>query len=139
MDDEYSALMRNNTWTLIPLPAGRTPISSKWVFLVKYLHVGSIDKYKVRLVAKVFNQRAGFDYGEIFSLVVKPTSIRIVLSIALSRAWPIRQLDINNAFLNGHIEEDVYMTQPQGYVVGDGSLVCKLTKALYGLKQAPKA
>ena len=71
--------------------------------------------------------------------MVKPTSIRIVLSITLSRAWQIRQLDINNAFLNGHIEEDIYMTQPQGYVVGDGSLVCKLTKALYGLKQAPRA
>ena len=137
MDDEYSTLMRNNTWTLVPLPAGRTPIGSKWVFWVKYLPDGFIDKYKARLVARGFNQRAGFDYGETFSPVVKPTSIRIVLSITLFKAWPIRQLNINNAFLNGHIEEDVYMTQPQGYVVGDGSLVCKLTKALYGLKQAP--
>ena len=98
-----------------------------------------MQKYKARLVAQGFNQRLDFDSIETFSPMVKPTSIQLILSLVVSNSWCIRQLDVNNAFLNGDLLEDVYMKQPQGYEVGDGSLVCKLTKALYGLKQAQRA
>ena len=117
MDDEYSALMRNNTWQLVKLPPGRVAIGSKSVFRTKYNLDGSLQKYKARLVAQGFSQRPGFDFTETFGPVVKPTSIRVVLSLVVSKSWPIRQLDVNNAFLNGDLMEDVYMTQPK---VGDG-------------------
>ena len=138
MDDEYGTLMRKNTWQLVKLPPDKHPIRSKWVFRVKYNSNGSLQKYKARLVAQGFNQRLGFDFIETFNPVVKPTPIKLILSLAVTKSWTIRQLDVNNVFLNGDLQEDVYMTQPQAYEIGDGSLVCKLTKALYGLKQAPR-
>ena len=98
---ELEALQRNNTWSLVPLLEGRIPIGCRWVYKVKENPNGSVRKYKARLVAKGFHQQVGFDFNETFSPVVKPTTIRIVLTIALSRGWSVRQLDINNAFLNG--------------------------------------
>ncbi|RVW43373.1 Retrovirus-related Pol polyprotein from transposon RE1 [Vitis vinifera] len=114
---EYDALQRNNTWSLVPLPAGRQAIGCKWVYKTKENPDGTVQKYKARLVAKGFHQQAGFDFTETFSPVVKPSTIRVVFTIALSRNWAIKQLDVNNAFLNGDL----------------------LHKALYGLKQAPRA
>lgn len=139
MGQEYSALMQTKTWNLVPLPHGRNPIGCKWVFRLKHNPDGTISKHKARLVAKGFHQQEGFDFFETFSPVVKPTTVRVVLTLALSQNWFIKQIDINNAFLNGDLSEEVYMTQPPSFVQGDGSLVCKLNKALYGLKQVPQS
>jgi histone deacetylase 1/2 len=138
MREEFEALHKNQTWTLMPLPPDRQAIGCKWVFRTKENPDGSINKYKARLVAKGFHQQHGFDFNETFSPVIKPITIRLILSLAISYKWPLKQLDINNAFLNGSLEEEVYMVQPQGFEASDPSLVCKLNKALYGLKQAPR-
>ena len=115
-------------------------IDSKWVFKVKRHADGSIEWYKARLVAKGFKQRYGLDYEDNLSPVVKPTTIRLLLSLAVTRGWSLRQLDVQNAFLHGVLEEEVYMRQPPGFVDPDRPQhLCRLVKALYGLKQAPRA
>uniref|UniRef100_A0ACD5V3W7 Uncharacterized protein n=1 Tax=Avena sativa TaxID=4498 RepID=A0ACD5V3W7_AVESA len=140
MDDEIAALHRNGTWSLVPFRPGLNIIDSKWVYKLKYKADGSIDRYKARLVAKGFKQHAGIDYDDTFSPVVKHTTIRVLLSLALSHNWSIRQLDVQNAFLHGVLNEEVYMFQPPGYVDSQHPRhICKLQKSLYGLKQAPRA
>ncbi|WVZ96725.1 hypothetical protein U9M48_042326 [Paspalum notatum var. saurae] len=140
MDSEFLALMKNKTWHLVPPQKGTNIIDCKWVYKVKRKADGSLDRYKARLVAKGFKQRFGIDYEDTFSPVIKATTIRIILSIAISRGWSLRQLDVSNAFLHGFLEEDVYMKQPPGYEnKSTPNYVCKLDKALYGLKQAPRA
>lgn len=140
MDIEYDALVKNKTWHLVPPQKGRNIIECKWVYKIKRKADGSLDRYKARLVAKGFKQRYGIDYEDTFSPVVKSATIRIVLSIAVSRGWNLRQLDVQNAFLHGYLEEEVYMKQPPGYEDKTKfNYVCKLDKALYGLKQAPRA
>lgn len=131
--------MRNQTWTLVKPSESRKPIGCKWVFRVKENSDGSLNKYKARLVAKGFHQQAGSDFTEAFSPVVKPVTVRIVLTLAVTHKWTIQQIDVNNAFLNGTLEEEVFMQQPPGFESFDKSLVCKLNKAIYGLKQAPRA
>jgi histone deacetylase 1/2 len=138
MDEEYNALVRNNTWHLVKAPQGKNVIDCKWVYKIKRKADGSLDRYKARLVAKGFRQRYGIDYEDTFSPVVKIATVRLVLGIAVSRGWSLRQLDVQNAFLHGILEEEVYMKQPPGYE-GKSTLVCKLDKAIYGLKQAPRA
>jgi histone deacetylase 1/2 len=140
MDNEYQALLKNKTWHLVPLPKGKNIIDCKWVFKVKRKADGTIDRYKARLVAKGFKQRYGIDYENTFIPVVKAATIRLILSIAVSRGWTLRQLDVQNVFLHGILEEEVYMRQPPGYAdKSKSTFVCKLDKALYGLKQAPRA
>lgn len=129
--------MANNTWSLTKLPSHRKAIGYKWVFRVKENPDGSVNKYKVRLVAKGYNQLPGQDYGETFSPVIKPTTIRVILSLALTYKWEIQQIDIKNAFINGTLQEEIYMSQPAGFVATDKTLVYKLHRSLYGLKQAP--
>lgn len=139
MEAEFNALIHNQTWELVP-PASHKPIGCKWVFRIKRKPDGTIDKYKARLVAKGFHQQYGKDYFDTFSPVTKPVTIRTVLSIALSNNWPLRQLDVNNAFLQGTLHEEVYMVQPPGYTHPQfPNHLCKLKKSIYGLKQAPRA
>ncbi|MCH79360.1 retrovirus-related Pol polyprotein from transposon TNT 1-94 [Trifolium medium] len=130
MQEEYNALMKNNTWTLVDPPNHKRPIGCKWVFRIKENPDGTINKYKARLVAKGFHQKAGSDFTETFSPVVKPVTVRTVLTIVVTNKWPIQQIDVNNAFLNGLLEEEVYMQQPPGFETSDKTLVCKLNKAL---------
>jgi histone deacetylase 1/2 len=140
MDSEYMALTKNKTWYLVPPRKGINAVDYKWVWKKKFKSDGSLDNYKGRLVAKGFKQRYGIDYGDTFSPVAKPTTIRVVLSLAVSGGRSLRQLDVSNAFLHGHLEKDVYMKQPLGYEDKNfPGYVCKLDKALYGLKQAPRA
>jgi histone deacetylase 1/2 len=140
MDTEFDALIRNQTWHLVPKPKGKNIIGCKWVYKVKRKADGSIDRYKARLVAKGYKQRYGIDYEDTFSPVVKAATIHIVLSVAVSLGWSLRQLDVQNAFLHGVLNEEVYMYQPPGYAnKSHPSYVCRLDKALYGLKQAPRA
>ncbi|KAK5825678.1 hypothetical protein PVK06_020536 [Gossypium arboreum] len=139
---EYQALLVNRTWDLMPLPAGKRAVGCKWIFKVKKNADGSIARYKGRLVVKGYLQESGIDFQETFSPVVKPTTIRVVLSIALSMGWSLRQVDVNNEFLNGDLNEDIYMVQPPGFEqvgVNGQQLVCKLKKALYRINQAPRA
>ncbi|KAL5563338.1 hypothetical protein UlMin_033085 [Ulmus minor] len=112
MSQEYDALVRNGTWELVPPASSHNIVGCKWIVRIKRHSNGSIDRYKGRLVAKGFHQRPGVDYHDTFSPVVKPTTVRLVLSLAVSRKWSLRQLDINNAFLQGSLSEAVYMSQP---------------------------
>jgi len=140
MREEYDSLMTNNTWTLVPLPAGRKPISCKWVFKIKQGANGEVECYKARLVARGFTQTYGVDYNETFAPVAKFTSIRSILALAALEDMDIHQMDVKIAFLNGELEEEIYMEQPQGFVHQGGEhLVCKFQKSLYGLKQSPRA
>ncbi|MDV3187721.1 MAG: reverse transcriptase domain-containing protein [Sweet potato little leaf phytoplasma] len=139
MDCEYAALQKNKTWTLVPASPSLNVVGNKWIFRIKRNVDGSIQRYKARLVAKGFHQSPGVDFFETFSPVVKASTIRVVLSLAVSRGWSLRQLDFKNAFLNGTLDEDVYMTQPSGYEdPAYPNHICKLNKAIYGLKQAPR-
>jgi len=113
MAEEYQALIDNGTWRLVPLPPGANVVTGKWIFKHKYHSDGTLARHKARWVVRGFSQRHGIDYDETFSPVVKPATIRAVLSIAASHAWPIHQLDVKNAFLHGHLEETVYCQQPQ--------------------------
>src|ERR1044072_4884628 len=122
MQDEYNALMKNNTWTLVSLPPNRESIGCKWVFRIKENPDGTVNKYKARLVAKGYHQQFGYDYTETFSPVIKPVTIRVILTLALTYGWELKQIDVNNAFLNGLLQEEVYMDQPTGFQTKDKAL-----------------
>jgi hypothetical protein len=127
-------------WHLVPPQKGQNIIGCKWVYKTKRKQDGSLDRYKACLVAKGFKQRYDIDYEDTFSPVVKAVTIRIVLSIAVSRGWSLWQLDVQNAFLHGDLEEEVYIQQPPGYENKFfPNYGCKLDKDLYGLKQVPRA
>ncbi|MCO5605633.1 hypothetical protein L7F22_059816 [Adiantum nelumboides] len=140
MDDEIDALVKNETWNLVRLPSGKKAIGSKWVYKVKCKSDGSVERYKARLVAKGYAQTKGLDYDETFSPVAKMTTVKLVIAMASMSGWKLWQIDVNNTFLNGDLEEEVYMIQPEGYQHPEFPYyVCRLKKELYGLKQAPRA
>nr|GEU49224.1 ribonuclease H-like domain-containing protein [Tanacetum cinerariifolium] len=140
MSDEYNALIKNNTWTLVPRPTDVNIVRYMWLFCHKYLADGTLNRYKDRLIANGSTQIEVVDVDETFSPVVKPGTIRTVLSLAISRHWPVHQLDVKNAFLYGDLSETVYMHQPIGFWdLAHPDYVCLLQRSLYGLKQAPRA
>jgi len=116
MKDEIAALHANATWSLVPFDPSMNIVGCRWVYKIKRRADGAINRYKARLVARGFTQQEGIDYSETFSHVVKSTTVRLVLTIAVSKGWQIRQLDVHNAFLNGSLREVVYMQQPSGFV-----------------------
>ncbi|KAL0416583.1 UNVERIFIED_CONTAM: Retrovirus-related Pol polyprotein from transposon RE1 [Sesamum latifolium] len=138
MDQELQALDTNGTWELTSLPLHKKTIGSRWVFKLKYNPDGSIERYKARLVAKGYNQIEGVDYFDSFSSVAKFVTVRVFLAAATSLSWPLLQLDVNNAFLHGHLDEEVYIDPPEGYAKAQPGQVCRLRRSLYGLKQASR-
>jgi len=139
MNDEMKSLYDNQTFDLVKLPEGRRALKNRWVYRVKREGNNSQPRYKARLVVKGFSQKRGIDFEEIFSPVVKMSSIRVVLGLAASLDLEIEQMDVKTAFLHGDLEEEIYMEQPEGFTVKDKeNFVCKLKKSLYGLKQAPR-
>jgi hypothetical protein len=140
MEEEYAALLANHTWDLVPCPPGTNVATGKWLFCHKLTSDGSLDRYKARWVLRGFTQRLGVDYDKTFSPVVKFATVRVVLSLTLSRNWVIHQLDVKNAFLHGTLTETVYYSQPTGFIDdANPDLVCQLNRSLYDLKQAPWA
>lgn len=138
--DETGSMERNHTWDEADLPPGKMAVSSKWVFTIKYFSTGKIERHKARLVARGFTQTYGDDYIETFAPVAKLHTIRVVLSLATNLEWELWQMDEKNAFFQGDLEEEVYMTPPPGLEerVTPGK-VLRLRKAIYGLKQSPRA
>ena len=139
MQAEMRSLRRNDVWELVELPENRKVVGSKWVYKVKVDGDGQVERYKARLVAQGFTQQRGADYDETFSPVVRMESLRTVVGLAVRNGLRLHQLDVTTAFLNGKLEEVLYMRQPEGFVAeGREQLVCKLKRSIYGLKQSPR-
>lgn len=135
MSEEIKALRENSTWTLVPRHCVPNVVRSKWIYHIKRHSDGSIERRKSRIVAKGFHQCPGIDYNDTFNPMVKPRTICLLLSIALGANWSIKQLDISNAFLQGTLDESVFMEQPQGFIDPHyPDNVCVLRKSIYGLK-----
>jgi hypothetical protein len=139
IQDEMDSIMGNNTWILTDLPKGCKPLGCRWIFKKKMNVDGSIDKFKARLVIQGFRQKEGIDYFDTYAPVARISTIRLLIAVASIHNLVIHQMDVKTAFLHGNLDEEIYMRQPEGYVMpGQEHKVCKLVKSLYGLKQAPK-
>lgn len=138
INSEIVSLFEKGTFDIVKTPDHHKPIGSKWVFKRKYDAYGFLTKYKARLVAKGFLQRYGVDYSEVFSPVSKMTSLRLLLSLVAARDLELKQLDVSTAFLNGTLDEEVYVQIPPGLNSRYPNMCFRLRKAIYGLKQAPR-
>eukprot|EP00253_Pinus_taeda_P032115 PITA_32115 len=140
MNEECQSILKIDVWDIVPRLEWKSVVTFNWIYKIKHIADGSIDKYKAQFVARVFSQEKGEDYDETFASVSRYTSIRSIISFAASMGWELRQMDVKTTFLNGVTGEEVYIEQPQGFeVYGKESNVCRLKKALYGLKQASRA
>ncbi|GLT45830.1 hypothetical protein SLA2020_196340 [Shorea laevis] len=140
MQEEIQMIKKNDTWELTSLPPEKNAIGVKWVFRTKMNPNGSIYKHKARLVAKGYAQQAGIDYGDTFAPVAWHDIVRMLITLSANFGWAIYHMDVKSAFLNGHLQEDIYVQQPEGFIIsGHEDEVYKLKKALYGLKQAPRS
>ena len=139
MQTEMMSLKENDVWDLVKLPADKKVVGSKWVYKVKTGTDGSVQRYKARLVAQGFTQKYGTDFDETFCPVVRQESLRLLMALSVQHGLTLHQFDVTTAFLNGTLDEEVYMQQPQGFTCqGKEELVCKLKKSIYGLKQSPR-
>eukprot|EP00253_Pinus_taeda_P017403 PITA_17403 len=140
MVEEYDSIIRNSVWDVIPRPQGKLVVSSKWLYKVKQVADGSVEKHKASFVARGFSQVEGINYDETFGLVPRYSSIKSMLALSAQMGWKIHQMDVKTTFLNGKIEEEVYIEQPEGFeTFNHESHVCRLKRAFDGLKQAPRA
>ena len=140
MVEVYDSTVRNSAWDMVPRLVGKSVVGSRWIYKVKQAADGSIEKYKARFVARGFSQIEGIDYEETFAPVTQYSSIRTILALLAQMGWHIHQMDVKTAFLNGIIEEEVYIEHPEGFeIFSSESHVCRLKIPLYGLKQAPRA
>jgi hypothetical protein len=139
MNEELQSMDQNQVWDLVNLPSGHKAVGSKWIFKTKLDKDGKIERFKARLVAKGFTQKEGIDYKETFSPVSKKDSLRIILSLVAHYDLELHQMDVRTAFLNGELEEEVYMKQLEDFILNEQeNLVCKLKKSIYGLKHASR-
>jgi hypothetical protein len=139
MLEEYISIIKNNVWDIVPRPKDKSVVSSKWIYNIKHAADGSVENFKARFAARGFTQKEGIDYEETFSPVVRYTSILTIIALASILVWKLHHMDVKKTFLNGKIEHDVFVEQPDCFVLHNkGTHVCKLRKALYGLKKDPR-
>jgi hypothetical protein len=124
MMEEYASIMKNDVWEVVPMPEDKKVVGYKWIYKVKHAADGSVDKYKVRFVAKGFSQQEGVDYEETFAAVTRHSSIRTVISLAAEMGWHVHQMDVKTAFLNRVVEEEVYCNVPDLASLGNVASVC---------------
>jgi hypothetical protein len=117
MTEEYQSIMKNDVWDIVPRPKGKSVVTSKWIYKIKHVADGSVEKYKARFVARGFSSVEGIDYEETFAPVARYTSIRTIIALAASMGWRLHQMDVKTTFLTGEIEEEVYIEQPDGFVI----------------------
>ena len=138
--EEYDSIMNNGVWEVASRPEGKYVDTSKWLYKIKHAADGSIEKFNAGFVARGFSQVERVDYDETFAPMARFSSIKAVISVVAEMGWRIHQMDLKTAFLNGLLQEEVYLEQPQGFeVYKRDSHVYRLKKALYGFKQAPQA
>jgi hypothetical protein len=139
VQNEMDSILTNGTWETCDCPVGCKPVGCKWIFKKKLKPDGTINKYKPKLVAKGFTQKEGEDFFDTYSPITRLTTIRVLVALAASHGLLIHQMDVKTTFLNGELDEEIYMQQPDGFVAPvQENKVCSLQKSLYGLKQAPK-